>query len=132
MPEPALVVRVGGERAELGSQPPGLGEEEPAVGRDCDVLAEQVLEHRPLGPLGVRALRHLRQLIRVAEQDERASGRSRREDVGERELPRLVDEQDVERPLGRVEVDRRPRQRPARAGDELERRVGADVRRPPT
>ena len=45
-PQPARVVRVGGEVAQLGPQPPGLREEEPAVGRDRDVVAEEVLQDR--------------------------------------------------------------------------------------
>ena len=105
--EPALVVGVGGEVAELGPQAPGLGEEEAAVGRDRHVLAEEVLQHREPGVLGVRALRDLRQLVRVAEQHERAGARPRGEHVGEGELAGLVDEQHVDRPLRRVHVDGR-------------------------
>ena len=126
--EPALVVRAGGEGAELGPQPPGLGEEEPPVGRHGLVLAEQVRQHREARALGVGALRDLWQLVRVAEENERAGGGADREDVGERELPRLVDEEHVERALGRVDVDRLAGERPRGAGDELVRRVGADVR----
>ena len=105
--EPALVVGVGGEVAELGPQAPGLGEEEAAVGRDRHVLAEQVLQHRQARVLGVRALRHLRQLVRVAEQHERAGARAGGKHVGERQLAGLVDEQHVDRPLRRVQVDGR-------------------------
>ena len=71
--EPPLVVRVRGERAELGPQPPGLGEEQPALGPNGHVLPEQMLEHGAPRALRVRALRDLRQLVRVAEQDERPS-----------------------------------------------------------
>ena len=55
----------------------------------------------------MRALRDLRQLVRVAEQDERAGARPGGEHVGERELAGLVDEQHVDRPLGLVHVDGR-------------------------
>ena len=75
VPEAPAVVRVGRERAELGPEAPRLGEEQPAVGRDGDVVAEQMLEHGSLGALGVRALRDLRELVRVAEQDQRAGTR---------------------------------------------------------
>ena len=54
------------------------------------------------------ALRDLRELDRVAEQDERARAGAEREGVGERRLPCLVDEQVVERP-----VERPARQEPA-------------------
>ena len=130
--EAPVVVRVRGERAELRPQPPGLREEEPAVGRHGLVVAEEVLEHREPRALRVRALRDLRQLVRVAEQDERPRGRPDREHVGERELPGLVDEEHVERPLRRVDVDGLAREGPRGARDELERRVGADVARPST
>ena len=126
--EAPLVVRRRGERAELGPQSPRPLEEEPAVGRHRLVLAEEVLEHREPGALRVRSLSDLRQLVRVAEQHERASGRADREHVGEGELPRLVDEEHVERAFGRVDVDRLAGERPRGAGDELVRRVGADVR----
>ena len=97
--QPALVVRLRGEVAELGPQAPGVLEEEPAVGRDRDVVAEQVLEDGTLRLLGVRALRDLRQLVRVAEEDEVARARPGRERVGERELTGLVDEEHVDRTL---------------------------------
>ncbi len=45
-------------------------EEEAALGRHGERIAEQVLEHRHLRLVGLGALRDLRQLIRVAEQDE--------------------------------------------------------------
>ena len=75
----------------------------------------------------MRALRDLRQLVRVAEQDERARGGADREHVGERDLARLVDEEHVDRPLGRVEVDRLAGQRPAVPATSSKRRVGAGV-----
>jgi hypothetical protein len=46
---------------------PRVLEEEPAVGGDRRVLAEQVLEHRAAGHARVNALRDLRELKRVAE-----------------------------------------------------------------
>ena len=76
----------------------------------------------------MRALRDLRKLVRVAEQDERPRRRPDREHVGERELAGLVDEEHVERPLRRVDVDRLARERPRRPRDELEHGIGAGVR----
>ena len=75
----------------------------------------------------MRALRDLWQLVRVSEQDERASARPGGEDVRERELTRLVDEEHVERTLRGTHVDARTRQGPGRPGDEVEGRIGADV-----
>ena len=118
--EAPVVVGVRGERAELRPEAPGLGEEEPSLRGHGLVVAEEVLEHREPRPLRVRALRDLRQLVRVAEQDEGARSRPDREHVGERELAGLVDEEHVERPLRRVDVDglarEGPRRYPRRAG----------------
>ena len=75
----------------------------------------------------MRALRDLGQLVRVAEQDQRARARPGGEDVRQRELTRLVDEEDVDRTLGGVNVDAWTRQRPGRPGDEVEGGIGADV-----
>ena len=66
----------------------------------------------------MRALRHLRQLVRVAEEDELARGRPDGERVGERELPGLVHEERVDRPVELVAGEE-----PRRPGDELELRV---------
>ena len=73
------------------------------------------------------SLRDLWELVRVAEEHERASARACGEDVGEGELAGLVDEEHVDRPLGSVEVGGRARQRPDRAGDEVEGGVGAGI-----
>ena len=45
----------------------------------------------------MNALRDVRQLLRIAEQDEVARGRAHRDGIGERHLAGLVDEQVVER-----------------------------------
>ncbi len=79
------------------------------------VVAEQVLEHRRARARRMRALRDLRQLVRVAEQDDVPRRRPDREHVGERDLPALVDEQRVDVP---VQVLAREEER--RAGEELE------------
>ena len=64
----------------------------------CASLAEQVLEHRAPGAVGMGSLRDLRELQRVAEQDDVARGGAERERVGERDLAGLVDEEVVDAP----------------------------------
>ena len=77
--EPAFVVRLRRERASSGPQPPRpLEEDRRDPGGTVVVLAEQVLEDGlPSPPSGMRALRDLRQLVRVAEEDEVARDTSR-------------------------------------------------------
>ena len=74
-------------------------EEEAHVLGHRRTLAEEVREHGRPALAGVDALRDLRELHGIAEQDERLRARAERERVGERGLPRLVDEQVVERPV---------------------------------
>ena len=116
--EPAGVVGVGGEGGELGPQSPGLLEEDPAVGRHRPLVPEEVLEPGLLGLLGHRALGDLRELVRVAEEDEVARRVTDRDHVRERDLPRLVHDQRVEEAL-----ELRVHEEPRRARDELELRV---------
>ena len=59
----------------------------------CLRFAEQVLEHREPARPRVGALRDLRELLRVAEQDDVARRGAERERVGERDLAGLVDEE---------------------------------------
>ena len=113
--EPPRVVRVRRERGQLRPQAPRLREEDPAVGRHRDLVAEQVLEHGRLRLVGLRALRDLRELVRVAEEDDVARRVPDRDHVGERDLPRLVDDQRVEEALELL-----PHEEPRRAGDELQ------------
>ena len=98
--------------------PPRLLEEEPELLRDRLPVADDVLEHARARAGRVDALRDLRELERVAEQDEPPRGRAAGERVGEAELACLVDDERVEFPvqlLARVE--------PGGAGDELHVRV---------
>ena len=110
--------------ADVRVHPERALEEEAHVLGHGRVLAEQVLEHERPAPPGWIALRHLRELHRVAEQDERPRARAERERVGERGLPRLVDEEVVERP-----VELLAREEPGRAGEELVRRHRRSRRR---
>ena len=113
--EPPRVVRLRGERGELRPQAPGALEEDAAVGRHGRLLLpEQVLEDGDLRLLRHRALRDLRELVRVAEEDDRLRARPERERVRERDLAGLVDEQVVE-----LRVELLAAEEPARPGDEL-------------
>ena len=95
-PQLALVEQLGGERADRGVQPPGLLEKEAAVGRDRGLSVEQVLEHGGLAAVGVRALQHLAELLRVADEHGVARAGRHRARVGERDLARLVDDERVD------------------------------------
>ncbi len=81
--EPPLVVRLRGERGELRPQAPGALEEDPAIGRHGHVLAQEVLEDGDLRFDRHLSLRDLRELVRVAEEDEVARGVADRERVGQ-------------------------------------------------
>ncbi len=59
------------------------------------MVAQHVLEGGRAGAVRVGALGDLRELVGVAEQDERAGGAADRHDVGEGHLPGLVDEEHV-------------------------------------
>ena len=59
-------------------------------------MVKQVLEDARVRALRMKRLRHLRQLERVAEEDEVARGRAGGEGVGERQLAGLVDHEVVE------------------------------------
>ena len=116
--EPPFVERLRDVRVHLRAHPPGVLEEDPHVGLHGLVLAEQMREHRRVRARRMRALRDLRELVRVAEQDEVARRRADRERVRERDLPALVDEQRVD-----VLVELLAREEERRAGKELELRV---------
>ena len=73
----ALVERVGDVAADVRVHPEGALEEEAHVLGDGRPLTEEVREHRAPGVAGMDALRHLRELHGVAEQDERLARTSR-------------------------------------------------------
>ena len=112
--EPALVDLVRDEAAELGVHPPGDGQQDAAVGRHRRVLAEQPVEAGEPGIPRMRALHHLRQLARVADQHDVAGASPHRQQVGEPDLPRLVDDQRVE---GALEL--RPAEKEGGAADDI-------------
>ena len=72
-------------------------------------------EHRRLGARRVRALRDLRELVRVAEEDEVPRRGADGDRVRERELPALVDEERVH-----VLVELLAREEPGRPREQLE------------
>ncbi len=86
--------------------------------RCVSLLPEDVLERRDPAALRVAPLLRLLELLRVAEQHERPAGLGDGQRVGERHLPGLVDEEDVdalEHLLARPEPGRaRPRPGPRR------------------
>src|SRR5439155_14756407 len=84
------------EPAHLGVHSPRALEKESPVGRHGRIVAEQMLEHRATRSTRVDALRYLRELKRIAKQNDVVRRRTDRECVGERHLARLVDYKDVE------------------------------------
>ena len=86
---------------------------------------EQVLERRRPGAVGVLALHRLRELLRITQQHQALRCVRDREHVGQRQLPGLVDDQDVDG-LG----ESRAGEQPGRAGDDVDRCRRARPRRP--
>ena len=105
--QPPLVDLLGDEAAEVGMHAPGDRQQDAAVGRHGGVVAEQPVEAGEAGGAGMRALHHLRQLARVADQHDVAGAAAHGEQVGEPDLPGLVDDERVEgaRELGPAEVE---------------------------
>ena len=95
--------------------PEALLEEDAAVFRDRRRVSEQVLEHGRAGPGRMHALRDLRELERIAQQDHVAGGRAHRESVRERDLTGLVDHEVVELAIQILDA-RRARRCRRRAG----------------
>ena len=95
--EAAVVHRARDELADVRVHAPGRSRKTPRSGRHGVALAEQVLEHRGARAARVCALADMRELLGVAEQHDAARRLGHRERVGERHLPRLVDDQDVDR-----------------------------------
>ena len=111
------------EAADIRVHAPGAVEEHAAAGRNRVVLAEQVIEHRRARAVRMGALADVRELLRIAEQHDAACALSNGERVGERDLARLVDEEDVD---GLAHLLARPQ--PCRAGIEQDLLVGRRIR----
>ena len=112
--QPPLVELLGDEAADVRVEAVRPLEEDTAVRRDRRVAAQQVLEHRRLAPVGMRALQHLAELLRVADEHEVPGGGGHRERIRQRDLAGLVDEEVVEA-LRRAAVG----EQPGRAADEV-------------
>ena len=100
--------------------PPGGLEEVTELGRQHGLVADQPAQGGRVDRVGVGALRDLRELLRVAEQQQPVAGHRAGEGLRERELARLVDDHEVELPapdpLGVGEVPRRAADDVAAAG----------------
>ncbi len=75
----------------------GRIEQQAELGRDGHGIADEMAERGRISAVRVHALRHLRQLVGVAKQDDRCRRAADGDDVGQRHLPSLVDEEDVDR-----------------------------------
>ena len=122
--EAVVVDDLGDEAANIGMHAARALEEQAHVRRDRRVVAEQVLEHRAPRARGMRALRDLRELQRIAEQHDVARRGSHRERVGERHLPGLVDHKRVDRA-----VESFVREQPSRTREEQDVRACIRERR---
>jgi hypothetical protein len=107
--EPSLVDPLGDEGTHVRVHPPRLGEEHAAVGGDGGVLAEQVLEHAGTAAARVGSLRHLGELLGVAQQDHVRRRAARGECVREGQLAGLVDDEHVDRCVVHVAAREQPR-----------------------
>jgi hypothetical protein len=93
----AAVHHLGDEAAHVGMHPPRRLQQHATVRWHRQGVAQQMLERARTGAARVAGLRHLRQLLRIAEQDHVGRRDRRRQRVGEAELARLVDHQHVDR-----------------------------------
>ena len=72
------------------------GQEEAPVDRDRGRVADEVLQRRFLGAFRMDTLGHLGELVRVAKEHDRLRAAAHRDDVRQRHLTGLIDEQDVQ------------------------------------
>ena len=94
--QPPIVHQRRDEAADRWFEPVGMREKDAALGRNRAIVAEEMAERGDAGSLGVGRARDMRQLLRVAEENEILRARPDRDRIGERELPRLVDQEYVE------------------------------------
>ena len=95
--EPPLVDRLGDEPADAAVHAVGAAEEDAELRRDGGVPVQQVLEAREAGLAGMAALHRLAELHLVAHQDQVPGRKAHGDRVRQGDLPRLVDEEVVER-----------------------------------
>ncbi len=106
--EAAVVEDFRGKGAQVRVEPPRVLEEEAAGRRHRGVASEHVRERRAVGAVGMAAVQWLVELLRIAEQNQAVGRSGHGDDVGERYLAGLVDEQDVD---GIDHLRRRPQPR---------------------
>src|SRR5262245_42570769 len=98
-------------------------EEHAQVGRDGGMSSQQVLEDGGAAATGVRTLRDLGELERIAEQDDVASRGTHGERIGQRDLPGLVYDERIDQ-AGPVELVMR--EEPRRTGEQVDARSLGD------
>ena len=97
--KPAFVERLGNKLAHGRMKPPRVVEENAPVRSDRGLVAEQEVQNRQAGLARMDALNRLAELHLVADQHDVASGGPHRNDVRNRNLTGLVDEQVIEMPV---------------------------------
>src|SRR5437762_5403934 len=93
--EPALVEEFRGKCANVGMKSPGVLQKQPLLGADGELAVENVVQGGDAGAFGMAPLCRLVQLPRIAQQHQIPGSVRNREDVGQRHLGGLVDEEYV-------------------------------------
>ena len=101
-------------RAEIGVHPPGLGQENAARRIDVLAFAQHPVETGQIRRMGMRTLHDLRELARVPDQNQAMGRIGHGDQIGQRNLPRLVYKEIVER-LPKF----RPRKQPRRSAHDI-------------
>src|SRR5258708_2232952 len=91
-----FVEHLGREAADLRMEPPRLFEEKAVFIVDSLRAAEQMVERRNIGALGMATLRRLLELSRIAKEHDTGACVRNRQHVCKRHLRGLVDEDDVD------------------------------------
>ena len=94
---PSLVEGRGDVAVDRGMHPIGRVQQETKLGRDRHVIADEMAKRGRISTVGMHALRDLRQLVGVAQQDDRGGRAADGDHVGQRHLASLVDEEDIDR-----------------------------------
>ncbi len=87
------IEKLGSVTADVGMKPPSFGEEESLVSVNRRFAVEQVVQRRDVRTFRMAALHRLLELLGVADQNHAPSRLRHREDVRERHLRRLIDEE---------------------------------------
>ena len=116
--QPPFVEELGREAADRRMKPPRLLEEQPAVGGDGLMAVQQVMKGRDIRAFGMAALHGLVELLRIAEQHDGPGSLGDGQDIRQRHLRGLVDEQHIDRRRGIG-----PRPEPGRGRGDMARRA---------